>query len=194
MYEYPPEEILSSDFFFEHPEIFYKFYFEKLVVSNVKPNKCHEFLVKLEKMGKLKAIITQNIDGLHESAGSKKVLNLHGTILTNTCLKCRKKYSLEEMPQNIIPKCSCGGIIKPDVVLYQEPLNNEVFESAIKYISDCDTLIVRGTSLNVYPAASLIRYFQRNNLIIINKDKLNQECTLQINDKIGDVFSKIKLR
>lgn len=194
VYDYPPEIILSHTFFVTHPDIFYKFYFEKLVVADILPNYCHKFLVELEKLGKLKAIITQNIDGLHEMAGSSNVLNLHGTIYKNTCINCQKTYTLDDIDKKGIPKCNCGGIIKPDVVLYEEPLDNKIFEDAIKYISSCDTLIVGGTSLNVYPASSLIRYFKGRNLIIINKTHLNESCTLQINDKIGDVFKQINLR
>lgn len=194
VYDYPPEEILSHTFYKQNPEVFFKFYFDKLVVTGIEPNECHKFLVKLEKSGKLKAIITQNIDGLHELAGSKNVLNLHGTIYKNTCEKCLKKYTLDEIDRKGIPKCSCGGIIKPDVVLYEEALDEKVMMSAIKYISECDTIIVGGTSLNVYPAAGLIRFFKGKNLVVINLEKINQPCTLQINDKIGEVFSKIKLR
>lgn len=192
--DYPPEEILSHTFYKKNPEVFFKFYFDKLVVTGIEPNECHKFLVRLENMGKLKAIVTQNIDGLHGLAGSKNVLNLHGTIYKNTCEKCSKKYTLDEIKHDGIPKCSCGGIIKPDVVLYEESLDEEVLKKAINYISNCDTIIVGGTSLNVYPAAGLIRFFKGKNLVVINLEKINQPCTLQINDKIGEVFSKIKLR
>lgn len=194
VYDYPPEEILSHTFYKNNPEVFFKFYFDKLVVTGIEPNECHKFLVSLEKSGKLKAIVTQNIDGLHELAGSKNVLNLHGTIYKNTCEKCHKKYTLDEIKHEGIPKCSCGGIIKPDVVLYEEELDSNVVNDAIKYISECDTIIVGGTSLNVYPAAGLIRFFKGKNLVVINLEKINQPCTLQINEKIGETFSKIKLR
>lgn len=193
-FDYPPEVILSHTFYKQNPEVFFKFYFEKLVVTGIEPNECHKFLTRLEEANKLSAIITQNIDGLHELAGSKNVLNLHGTIYKNTCEKCHKKYSLSDITGKAIPRCDCGGIIKPDVVLYEEPLDEEVLEKSINYISKCDTLIVGVTSLNVYPAAGLIRYFQGKNLVVINLDKISQPCTLQINEKIGEVFSKIKLR
>ena len=192
-YDFPPEVILSHNFFFTKPKEFYKFYFDKLVYPSIKPNNCHKKLKELEDQGKLKAIITQNIDGLHEQAGSKNVITIHGTINKNYCTKCNKEYNLNDMLSfKDLPTCSCGGLIKPDVVLYGEPLNNDNYMNAIKYISKADTLIVGGTSLNVYPAAGLINYFRGKNLVIINKEKLNVNCTLQINEPIGKVFSKIK--
>ncbi len=192
-YDFPPEVILSHNFFFAKPEEFYKFYFDKLVNPDILPNDCHKKLKELEDIGKLKAIITQNIDGLHEQAGSKNVITIHGTINKNYCTKCNKEYNLNDMLSfKDLPTCSCGGLIKPDVVLYGEPLNNDNYMNAIKYISKADTLIVGGTSLNVYPAAGLINYFRGKNLVIINKEKLNVNCTLQINEPIGKVFSKIK--
>lgn len=191
-YDYPPELILSHNFFFTKTEEFYKFYFDKLVNPEILPNDCHKKLKELEDCGKLKAIVTQNIDGLHEMAGSKNVINIHGTIYKNHCTKCKKEYSLNDMIKfNDIPTCKCGGLIKPDVVLYNEPLHNEDYMNAIKYISKADTLIVGGTSLNVYPAAGLINNFMGKNLIIINKEKLSVNCTLQINKPIGEVFKKI---
>lgn len=194
-YDYPPELILSHNFFFTKTKEFYDFYFNKLVNPDILPNDCHKKLKELEDSGKLKAIITQNIDGLHEMAGSKNIINLHGTIYKNHCVNCNKEYSLDDMLKfNGIPTCKCKGIIKPDVVLYNEPLNNDDCMNAIKYISEADTLIVGGTSLNVYPAAGLINYFNGKNLIIINKDKLNVNCTLQINDAIGKVFKKIIIK
>ena len=194
-YDYPPEVILSHNFFFAKPEEFYKFYFDKLVYPTIKPNNCHKKLKELEDQGKLKAIITQNIDGLHEQAGSKNVITIHGTINRNYCTKCDKEYNLEEMLSfDGLPTCSCGGLIKPDVVLYGEPLNNDNYMNAIKYISEADTLIVGGTSLNVYPAAGMINAFRGKNLIIVNKEKLNVDCTLQINEPIGKIFSKIKTK
>ena len=192
-YDFPPEVILSHNFFFAKPEEFYKFYFDKLVNPDILPNDCHKKLKELEDIGKSKAIITQNIDGLHEQAGSKNVITIHGTINKNYCTKCNKEYNLNDMLSfKDLPTCSCGGLIKPDVVLYGEPLNNDNYMNAIKYISKADTLIVGGTSLNVYPAAGLINYFRGKNLVIINKEKLNVNCTLQINEPIGKVFSKIK--
>ena len=194
-YDYPPELILSHNFFFSKPNDFYKFYFDKLVNTDILPNDCHKKLKELEDIGKLKAIITQNIDGLHEMAESKNVITIHGTIYKNHCINCNKEYSLDDMLKfKDIPICSCGKLIKPDVVLYGEPLNNDDYMNAIKYISEADTLIVGGTSLNVYPAAGLINSFNGKNLIIINKEKLNVDCTLQINEPIGEVFKKIKTK
>lgn len=193
-YNYPPEEILSRSFFDKNPEEFYKFYFDKLVVTNIKPNITHIKLVELEKALKLKAIITQNIDGLHEMAGSKNIYNLHGSIYHNYCMKCHKYYHLFDINKDGIPRCSCGGIIKPDVVLYEEPLKDEVVNEAIRHISKCDTLIICGTSLNVYPAAGLVRFFNGKNLVVINKEKLdNVNASLVINDYAGNVFKEIKI-
>lgn len=193
-YEYPPEEILSHTFFMNNPEFFYKFYKDKLNSLNYKPNITHYKLQELEASHKLKAIITQNIDGFHEMVGSKKTLELHGSILRNYCLKCHKFYSAEEVfKSREAPKCSCGGIIKPDVVLYEEPLNTEILEKAIKEISMADTLIVGGTSLTVYPASGLLRFFQGKNLVLINKDETPYDnlANLVIHEKIGEVFQKI---
>ena len=194
-YDYPPELILSHDFFFTKTKDFYKFYFDKLVNPEILPNDCHKKLKELEDSGKLKAIITQNIDGLHEMAGSKNVITIHGTIYKNHCVNCNKEYSLDDiLKYNDVPTCKCGGLIKPDVVLYGEPLNNDDYMSAIKYISEADTLIVGGTSLNVYPAAGLINYFKGKNLIIINKEHLDVNCDLQINKPIAEVFKQIKTK
>ena len=192
-YDYPPEIILSHSFFLEHPDIFYKFYYEKLIYEDVLPNDCHIKLKELEDSGKLKGIVTQNIDGLHEMAGTNNIALLHGTIYKNTCMKCGKKYLLDDVLKfkPNIPTCSCGGIIKPDVVLYEEPLDDETVKKARELISNADTLIVGGTSLNVYPAASLIYFFQGKNLVIINKEKLMVGCTLQINDSIATIFKNI---
>lgn len=194
-YDYPPEVYLSRSFFNEHPELFFKFYKDKLNCLNAEPNICHKYLVKLENEGKLKAIITQNIDGLHEKAGSKKVLLLHGTIYKNYCMKCHKFYEAKDIfEKEGIPRCSCGGIIKPDVVLYQETLDEDVVRKAIEAIEDCDLLIVAGTSLVVYPAASFINYYRGDQLVIINKDvtPYDRKANLVINDKLGNVFSKLK--
>jgi NAD-dependent deacetylase len=192
-YDYPPEEILSHTFFYNNTEYFYKFYKDKMNSLNAVPNITHLKLKELEDLGKLKCIITQNIDGLHSKARSKNILEIHGTIYNNYCIKCHKYYDAEYVfKASGIPKCSCGGIIKPDVVLYEEPLN-ESFEKAIYYISKCDTLIVAGTSLTVYPAASLIRYFRGKNLILINKDKTNYDylATLVFNQNMSDIFKEI---
>lgn len=194
-YDYPPEVYLSRSFFNEHPELFFKFYKDKLNCLNAEPNICHKYLVKLENEGKLKAIITQNIDGLHEKAGSKKVLLLHGTIYKNYCMKCHKFYEAKDIfEKEGIPRCSCGGIIKPDVVLYEENLDEDVVRKAIEAIEDCDLLIVAGTSLVVYPAASFINYYRGDQLVIINKDvtPYDSKANLVINDKLGNVFSKLK--
>lgn len=194
-YKYPPEQILSHNFFMNNTQEFYKFYKEKLNCLDAKPNICHKYLTKLEKSGKLKAIITQNIDGLHQKANSKNILELHGTIYKNNCTKCQKTYPPEYIfNSKSIPKCNCGGIIKPEVTLYEEPLNNEIITQTINYISNCDLLIVAGTSLTVYPAASFIRYFQGKYLVIINKDKTPSDniANLVINDSLGNIFEKLE--
>lgn len=193
-YKYHPDEILSHSFFMNNTKEFYKFYKDKLNCLNALPNTCHEYLTKLEKIGKLKAIITQNIDGLHQKAGSKNILELHGTIYKNYCIKCHKSYKAEEIfSSKDIPKCSCGGIIKPDVVLYEEPLNEDTINKTINYISCCDLLIVAGTSLTVYPASSFIRFFKGKHLVIINKDitPLDNLADLIINDNLSNVFKKL---
>lgn len=194
-YDYPPEVILSDSFFYSKPNEFYKFYFDKLINKDIKPNYTHIFLKELEDMGKLKGIVTQNIDGLHEMAGSKNVYKLHGTVYKNHCIKCNKEYTLDEiLEMKDIPTCECGGIIKPDVVLYGEMLPEYDYEEGMKAISNADTLIVGGTSLTVYPAAGMIHYFKGKNLIIINKQHLDVNCTLQINDSIGETFKKLNIR
>ncbi len=195
-YKYPPEEILSHSFFMDNPEEFYKFYKDKMNSLNVKPNISHEFLAKLEKAGKLRAIITQNIDGLHTKAGSKNVLELHGTIYKNHCIKCNKEYSAEYVFNSEgVPYCECGGIIKPDVVLYEEALNDFTVMQVINYIKQADVLIVAGTSLTVYPASGLIRYFRGKHLVIINRDTTDYDnmAELVIHEKLGDVFGKLKI-
>lgn len=194
-YKYNPEKILSHSFFLHNTLEFYEFYFDKMVVDNVLPNDCHKALAKLEKMGKLSAVITQNIDDLHEMAGSKKIIHLHGQIKDNYCMKCHKYYSLNEITNEKIPMCTCGGIIKPDVVLYEEALNEKAVYDAIKEISTCDTLIIGGTSLKVYPACNYIRYFKGDNLVVINREKLeNVYATLEINESISEVFKKLDLK
>lgn len=194
-YDYPPEEILSHTFFINKTEEFYKFYKDKMNSLDKKPNSCHKYLTKLEEKGKLKAIITQNIDGLHQKAGSKNVLELHGSIYRNRCMNCSKFYDEKIVfNSNSIPKCSCGGIIKPEVVLYEEPLEEETIEKTIKYISNCDLLIVAGTSLTVYPASGFIRFFKGNNLVIINNMTTNYDkvANLVINDDIEKIFQNLK--
>lgn len=194
-YNYPPEKILSHSFFVTNTEDFFKFYKEKMNSLKYKPNTTHYTLAKLEKLGKLKAIITQNIDGLHQKAGSKIVYELHGSVMRNYCLNCGKEYNAEYVfnSKSIIPKCSCGGVIKPDVVLYEEPLDNEVYENALKAISNCDMLIIGGTSLAVYPASYLINYFKGKYIVLINKDSttFDKKADLVINDSLGNVFKKI---
>lgn len=193
-YKYPPEEILSHDFFIENTEEFYKFYKEKMNSLKYEPNITHKKLAMLEKQGKLKAIITQNIDGLHQKAGSKNVYELHGSIHRNYCQKCGKFYDAKYIFETSnIPLCSCGGIIKPDVVLYQEQLDEKVLEKSIKALEKADLLIIGGTSLTVYPASGLIRYFRGKNIVLINKDItiFDNRANLVINEKLGKIFEKI---
>lgn len=194
-YQYPPEEILSHSFFYSHSEVFFDFYREKLNFLNAQPNVCHSYLSKLEKSGKLKAIITQNIDDLHERAGSVIVFHLHGTIYKNYCSKCGRFYDEHIIfSSSGIPKCDCGGIIKPDVILYEEALDDTVVDNAIKSICNCDLLIVAGTSLTVYPASNFVRFFHGKHLVIINQDTTSYDhmADLVIHDKIGNVFQKLK--
>ena len=194
-YKFPPEVILSHSFFISQTDQFYEFYKKKLNSLKYKPNITHYVLAKMEKKGMLDCVITQNIDGFHQEAGSLNVLELHGSINRNYCLKCHKFYDASYVFNSKgIPLCSCGGIIKPDVVLYEEPLNYDTLEKAILAISNCDLLIIGGTSLNVYPAASLINYFKGRNIVLINHDTTlyDNRCSLIINDNIGDVFKKIE--
>lgn len=194
-YKYPPETILSHSFFMSNPKEFYIFYKDKMNSLKYNPNITHNKLYELEKQGKLKSIVTQNIDGLHQKAGSTNVLELHGSVLRNYCMKCNKFYDANYVfnSKDIIPKCECGGIIKPDVVLYEEPLDNNTYEQAIKDISSCDMLIIGGTSLSVYPASYLVRYFRGKHLILINRDQTSMDniADLVINANLGEVFSKI---
>lgn len=190
-YKYPPEEILGINFFRKNPEEFYKFYKEKMNSLNYEPNTTHYKLTDLEKSGKLKAIITQNIDGLHQKAGAKNVFELHGSIMRNYCTKCNKFYDAEYIfKSEDVPKCECGAVIKPDVVLYGENLDDKILFDSIKKIASADVLIVGGTSLTVSPANTLIQYFNGSNLILINKDKtaFDNMADIVINDKIGKVF------
>lgn len=194
-YKFPPETILSSSFFYSNTKDFYDFYKDKLNCLKVKPNIVHKYFSKLEKIGKLKSIVTQNIDGLHTKAGNKKVYELHGTIYKNHCIKCGKYYDAEYVfNSKEIPLCSCGGIIKPDVVLYEEMLPEEECNNAIKDIATCDTLIVAGSSLTVYPASGMIRLFRGKNLVIINRDKTDYDymANLVIHDELKKVFEKLK--
>jgi NAD-dependent protein deacetylase/lipoamidase len=195
-YSYPPETILSHSFFISNTEYFYDFYKNKMLFLEASPNKAHIKLAELERIGKLKAVITQNIDGLHQKAGSKNVLELHGSVHRNYCMKCGKFYDVDKVIESKgIPRCTCNGIIKPDVVLYEEGLDNETIDKAVDYISNADLLIIGGTSLAVYPAAGLIRYYKRDKLILINKSPTSMDsmANLVINDSIGKVFEGIKL-
>lgn len=189
-YNYSPEEIISHSFFMAHPKEFYEFYFHKMVYKEALPNKAHLYFANLKN---LSSVVTQNIDNLHTLANSKKVYELHGSIYHNYCMKCHKFYSLDDLEMNDVPRCSCGGIIKPDVVLYEEGLDEDVVYGAINEISKCDTLIVVGTSLNVYPAASYLRYFKGDNLILINKSHTPYDdmATLCFNEDIIEVINKI---
>ena len=194
-YDFPPETILSHSFFLQNTEEFFRFYRNKMIFPDAEPNKAHLALAQLEKEGKLKAVITQNIDGLHQKAGSQEVIELHGSVLRNYCMKCRKFYNLKDIiSQEGIPKCSCGGTIKPDVVLYEEGLDSYLLEKAIQYIQNADILIIGGTSLAVYPAAGLIDYYHGNKLVLINKSKTARDAhaNLVINDSIGKVFDAIR--
>ena len=193
-YKYPPEMILSHTFFKNNTEEFYKFYKEKMNSLNFNPNITHVKLAELEKEGKLKAVITQNIDGLHQKAGSKNVLELHGSILRNYCIKCKKFYSAEFVfSSKGVPKCECGGIIKPDVVLYEENLNENILNSAIQAIQNAEVLIVAGTSLTVYPASGLVNFFKGKNLILINKTQTSYDniADIIINSSLGEVFKEL---
>lgn len=193
-YDYPPEQILSRTFFDRMPEEFYKFYRDKLNSLKYEPNITHFKLAELERHGKLRAIVTQNIDGLHQKAGSKKVLELHGSVLRNYCMKCGKFHSAQKVfGSKGIPRCDCGGVIKPDVVLYEESLDNRVIEQSINAISQADMLIVAGTSLTVYPASGLINYFRGEHLVLINRDATpyDGKADLVIKQSLGKVFSAL---
>lgn len=198
-YKYPPETMLSHTFYEQHTDEFYRFYRDKILNASLsaQPNMAHKKLAELEQAGKLKAVITQNIDGLHQKGGSKNVLELHGSIHRNFCQHCHKFFDAEYIRQTTgIPKCdACGGTIKPDVVLYEEGLDNDVIEQSLYYISHADMLIIGGTSLVVYPAAGLVRYYHDHKLVLINKSSTDMDHTadLVLHDSIGEVFSKIKL-
>ncbi len=196
-YDYPPETILSHTFFMRHPDEFYRFYQDKMLCDTAQPNEAHRKLAQLEAAGKLKAVITQNIDNLHQMAGSKNVLELHGSVYRNYCMKCGKSYDFAYMKgAKGVPKCSCGGIIKPDVVLYEEGLDNQVISKAVRAISQAQVLIIGGTSLSVYPAAGLLDYFRGEHLVVINKSSTPRDsyADLLIKEPIGKVFSQIQVR
>lgn len=193
-YDYPPETILSHTFFMRNPQEFYRFYKKKMLCLDAKPNAAHRKLAALEEMGKLKAVITQNIDGLHQAAGSKEVLELHGSVHRNYCMKCGKFYDARYMLESDgVPTCSCGGMIKPDVVLYEEGLDQKTIEDSVRYIRQADVLIIGGTSLVVYPAAGLIDYFSGSKLVVINKTVTSRDknADLVLQGNIGEILSQI---
>lgn len=194
-YKYPPETILSHTFFIQNPEEFYRFYRNKMLFPDARPNAAHLKLAELEAAGKLDAVVTQNIDGLHQAAGSRTVYELHGSVHRNHCMKCRQFYGLDFMLEaDGVPRCPvCGGVVKPDVVLYEEALDQEVMEAAVRAISGADMLIIGGTSLAVYPAAGLIRYYRGNKLTLINKSPTpyDREADLMLNQPIGQVLGAV---
>ena len=193
-FEYPPETILSHTFFYQHPDYFYRFYRQKMLPLEAQPNAAHKKLAELEQAGKLRAVITQNIDGLHQKAGSRNVLELHGSIWRNYCTRCGKFYPPEFIRDCAgVPKCDCGGVVKPDVVLYEEGLSEDVLHRAVHAISEADVLIVGGTSLTVYPAAGLIRYYRGSKLVLINRDETPYDTAadLVLRDPIGQVFAQL---
>lgn len=196
-FDYPPETILSHSFFISHTAEFYDFYRQKMICLTARPNAAHRKLAELEAAGRLSAVVTQNIDGLHQMAGSKNVLELHGSVHRNYCQKCHMCYSAEEILNSTgIPRCSCGGLIKPDVVLYEEQLDSRTIDESLRYISEADMLIIAGTSLTVYPAASLIRYFRGSYLVLINRDPtpMDNRTSLTIHGKVGEVLGQIIVR
>lgn len=193
-YAYPPETILSRDFFEEQPEEFYRFYRNKMIFLDAKPNAAHKKLVQWEKEGKVNAVVTQNIDGLHQVAGSKRVYELHGSVHRNFCMKCGKFYGIEAILNSEgVPRCTCGGTIKPDVVLYGESLDDGTVSKAVDAIRHADVLIIGGTSLSVYPAAGLIRYYRGNRLVLINKSEtpFDGSANLRLYGSIGELFGRL---
>ena len=193
-FEYPPETIISHSFFRRDPAYFFRFYRDKMLPLGFEPNITHKKLAQWEREGKLSAVVTQNIDGLHQKAGSKRVYELHGSVLRNYCEKCRKFYPAEFIRDSQdIPRCSCGGIVKPDVVLYEESLDQDTIEKSVMAIRAADLLMVAGTSLTVYPAAGLIQYYRGNRLVLINRDvtPFDDEANLVIHDNLGNVFSQL---
>lgn len=196
-YDYPPETILSHTFYRRKPEEFFRFYRDKLIIKGVKPNKAHLKLAELEKAGKIKAVVTQNIDGLHQAAGSKEVLELHGSTLRNYCESCGKSFDIDYIAcSEGVPKCDkCGGSIKPDVVLYEEGLDSNVMSKSLNYIANADVLIIGGTSLAVYPAAGLVDYYRGSKLVLINKSStpMDGRADLVIHDSIGEVLGAIEV-
>ena len=193
-YKYPPETILSHTFFMAEPEEFFRFYRAKMLALDALPNAAHRKLAEWERMGKCRAVVTQNIDGLHQKAGSKEVLELHGSVLRNYCMRCHKPYDVRDIAAGTgVPKCSCGGTIKPDVVLYEESLDSYTINKSVEYIRNADILIIGGTSLAVYPAAGLINYYRGSKLVLVNKSATpaDRSADLVIHAPIGEVFSQL---
>ena len=193
-WKYPPETILSHTFYKSKPEEFFRFYRAKMLAPDARPNAAHQKLAEWETQGKLKAVITQNIDGLHQKAGSREVLELHGSVLRNHCRRCGKAYGVEAVAESSgIPRCTCGGVIKPDVVLYEESLDEQVMEKALDYIARADVLIIGGTSLVVYPAAGLVRYYRGDKLVVINRDATGVDASARIciSAPIGQVLGQL---
>lgn len=193
-FDYPPETIISRSFFDRRPEEFFKFYREKMLPLGFEPNVTHRVLARLEQEGHLAAVVTQNIDGLHQKAGSRRVFELHGSVLRNHCMRCGRAYPatfIRDCPG--VPRCDCGGIVKPDVVLYEEPLDEKTLTGAVRAISRADLLIVGGTSLTVYPAAGLLRYYGGDRLVLINRDETtyDNEASLVLHESLGEVFSRL---
>ena len=193
-FEYPPETIISHRFYLRDPEYFFRFYREKMLPLGFEPNITHKKLAQWERDGKLSAVVTQNIDGLHQKAGSKRVYELHGSVLRNYCTRCRKFHTAEFVKNaDGVPKCDCGGIVKPDVVLYEEPLHSDTIENAVQAIADADLLIVAGTSLTVYPAAGLVNYYRGNRLVLINRDTTPYDgcANLVFYESLGKIFGQL---
>ena len=193
-FEYPPETIISHSFYERKPSYFFRFYREKMLPLGFEPNVTHKVLARWEREGKLSAVVTQNIDGLHQKAGSENVYELHGSVLRNYCTRCRKFHSAEFIKNSVdVPRCDCGGIVKPDVVLYEEDLNQKTIENSVMAIRDADLLIVAGTSLTVYPAAGLINYYRGNRLVLINRDATQYDhyADLVFHDNLGSIFSQL---
>ena len=193
-FDYPPETIISHSFFLRDPEYFFRFYREKMLPLGFEPNITHKVLARWEQEGKLSAVVTQNIDGLHQKAGCQRVCELHGSVLRNYCIRCGKAYSAEFIKSSIgVPTCDCGGIVKPDVVLYEESLDGNTLEKSIAAIQNADLLMVAGTSLTVYPAAGLVNYYRGNRLVLINRDETpyDHQADLVFHENLGDIFSRI---
>lgn len=193
-FDYPPEQIISHTFYKKDPSYFFRFYREKMLPLGFQPNITHKVLARWEEEGKLLAVVTQNIDGLHQKAGSKRVYELHGSVLRNYCTKCRKFHSAEFVKESSdVPRCECGGIVKPDVVLYEESLDGATIEGSVRAISQADLLIVAGTSLTVYPAAGLVNYYRGNRMVLINRDETpyDHQADLVFHEKLGEIFSQL---